>query len=105
MGAWRAKSVANVAVGVGVQALSDIITPTGKIHSFLLQSDDGNSGNIFVGDSDVATGGGEGGKLTAGQSYTSPASEKGLDISTFNVVASAANQTMRVLYWESGSLV
>ena len=105
MGAWRVKSIASVTVGTAIQALLDLITPTGIIHSFLLQADDGNSGNIFVGDSDVVTGGGEGGKLTAGQSYTSPATQRGLDISTFHVVASAVGQTMRVIYWESGSLV
>ena len=102
MGAWRMKSVANVTVGTAAVALDSLISPNGMVRNFTLQADDGNSNSIFLGDSDIATGGGEGAELVAGANYPSPVSEKGLDISTVYVVGGAAGQILRIVFWEGG---
>ena len=100
--AWKLGSPVNVTVGTAAQALSDLISPSGRVRNFTLQADDDNSNSIFVGDSAVVTGGTEAAELVAGASYASPSTESGLDISTVYVVGGAANQTLRIVFWEGG---
>jgi len=101
-GSWKFNDIANVSQGTTRQALSAVITPNGRVRSITIQADDGNTDSIFVGGPTVASAGGRGIELTAGQAYTSPATDDGLDISTIFVVGGAAAQTLRLTYWEGG---
>ena len=98
---WKMGDAVDLAVGITRQALSDIVLCGAILHAVTLQADDDNSGNIWVGGSAVAVG--RGNRLVAGQVYSSPASEGGLDIATMHVIASAEGQTLHITFWESGS--
>jgi len=98
--AWKLGGPANVTLGTTAQVLNSLISPVGIVRSFTVLADDGNTGSVYLGDADVVSGGGEGIELTAGLSYTSPATENGLDISTVFLVGSAAGQIVRVMFWQ-----
>jgi hypothetical protein len=89
-----------VSVGVTAVPLTAATTDYLKF-GIVLQADPANTGNVFIGDSDVTTATGI--QLTAGQSIslTDFASTKGVhewDLRKIFVVASAAAQAIRVAY-------
>ena len=95
--AWKANDAPDETVTTTRVALSSFITRNGLVKSVTLQADDGNAGTIHVGGSSVSTS--RGAKLAAGQSYTTPATDKGIDLDALYVVGSE-NGTLHVIFFE-----